>query len=179
MIVWAGIAAIAAVIQTAILGIAAIYALMQLKEARRLRQLSVLTSLRYIDSEESRENRYKLFNTLPDNLASSLTVEQDRLVDRVVVEYDEIGKLAVNGFIDFDLIASYYGESTERSWKRTEPWIQKERMRRNNAPYVPYFEELAKRCIEYNIQRHPEGREPFRRAVRLSRDKRPYRRAKS
>jgi hypothetical protein len=182
MTIWAGIAAIAAAIQTAILAAAAYYAFTQVKEARRVRSLNILLSLRHeIDSPDSRQNRRALFNELPEDLTSPLTDEQDRVVDRVVVEYDNIASLVIDGFIDFDLIASRYGESTERSWKRTEPWIQKERIRRNNAPYVPYFEEFAKQCVEYNMRRHPKGRDPFNRAVKLSKDKRPrpYRRAKT
>lgn len=129
-------------------------------------------SLRHdIDSTESRQNRYVLFNELPGDLTSSLTAEQGRVVDRVVVEYDNIGSLVMNGFIDFDLLASLYGNSAERCWKRTEPWIQKERMHRNGGPYAPYFEEFAKKCIEYNKRKHPEGLEPFKRAVKLPEDR--------
>jgi hypothetical protein len=92
MAAWAGIAAIAAAIQTAILAAAAYYALTQVREARQIRLLQIITSLRHdIDSTESRQNRYALFNELPDDLTSSLTAEQDRVVDRVVVEYDNIG----------------------------------------------------------------------------------------
>jgi hypothetical protein len=173
MAAWAGIAAIAAAIQTAILAIAARYALNQAKEAKHVRLLSILMSLRHdIDSSESRRNRYVLFNKLPDDLTCSLTAEQDQVVDQVVVEYDNIGSLVINGFIEFSLIASLYGDSTERSWKRTEPWIQKERRRRDNAPYAPYFEEFAKRCITYNARKHPRAREPFKRSVKLSRKNR-------
>jgi hypothetical protein len=182
MATWAGIAAIAAVIQTAILAAAAYYALTQVREARKIRLLQIITSLRHdIDSTESRQNRYALFNELPDDLTSSLTAEQDQVVDRVVVEYDNIGSLVINGFIDFDLVASLYGNSTERSWKRTEPWIKKERMRRNGAPYAPSFEEFAKKCIEYNSRRRPAEIEPFKRAAKLSRDKHlwSYRRPRS
>jgi hypothetical protein len=172
MAAWAGIAAIAAAIQTVILVAAAYYAFTQVREARRIRLLNIIISLRHdIDSQKSRQNRYALFNELPDDLTSSLTAEQDQVVDRVVVEYDNIGSLVINGFIDFDLVASLYGNSTERSWKRTEPWIQKERIRRNGAPYAPYFEEFAKKCIEYNTQKHPGGLEPFKRTIKPSKDK--------
>lgn len=144
MAIWAGIAAIAAAIQTVVLIAAAYYAFTQAKEARRVRLLNILISLRHdIDSTESRHNRYALFNELPEDLTSSLSAEQDQVVDRVVVEYENIGSLVINGFIDFDLIASLYGNSTERSWKRVEPWVQKERMRRNNAPYATNFEKIC------------------------------------
>jgi hypothetical protein len=182
MAAWAGIAAIAAAIQTVVLTAAAYYAFTQAREARRVRLLNILISLRHdIDSSESRQNRYALFNELPDDLTSPLTAEQDRVVDRVVVEYENIASLAINGFIDFNLIASLYGNSTERSWKRVEPWIQKERMRRNSAPYATNFEEFAKKCVEYNAQKRPGGLDPFKRAVKHSRNKRqwPNRRAKS
>ena len=173
MAIWAGIAAIAAAIQAGILAAAAYYAFTQLKEARRVRLLNILLSLRHdIDSTESRQNRYELFNKLPEDLTSPLTAEQDWVVDRVVVEYENIGSLVINGFIDFDLIASLYGNSTERSWKRAEPWIQKERMRRNNAPYATNFEKFTKKCVEYNALRHPGGLDPFKRTVKRSKDKR-------
>ena len=55
----------------------------------------------YIDSPESRQNRYALFNELPDDLTSELTAEQDRVIDRVVVEYENIGSLVVYEFIAF------------------------------------------------------------------------------
>jgi hypothetical protein len=182
MAAWAGIAAIAAAIQTMILAAAAYYAFTQAREARQIRSLNIVRSLRHdVDSTESRQNRYALFNELPDDLTSSLTAEQDQIVDQVVVEYDNIGSLVINRLIDFDLVASLYGNSTERSWKRTEPWIQKERIRRNGGPYAPYFEKFAKKCIEYNAQKHPGGLEPFKRAVKPSRDKHlwPCRRQRS
>lgn len=172
MVIWAAIAAIAAATQAVILAAAAYYAFTQAREAQRARLLNILISLRHdIDSAESRQNRYVLFNELPGDLTSSLTADQDRVIDRVVVEYENIGSLVVNGFIDFNLMADLYGSSTERSWKRTEPWIQKERARRNNATYVPHFEEFAIKCIEYNAQRHGKGLQTFRRAVKLSRSK--------
>ena len=83
---------------------AAYYAFTQVKEARQDRLLNIIISLRHdIDSTESRQNRYALFNELPDDLTTSLTAEQDQVVDRVVVEYDNIGSLVINGFIEFDL----------------------------------------------------------------------------
>jgi hypothetical protein len=170
MVVWAAIAAIAAAAQTVILASAAYYALIQVREVRRARLLDILISLRHdIDSPEALQNRYVLFNELPDDLTSSLSAEQDRVVDRVVIEYENIGSLVVNGFIDFNLMANLYGNSTERSWKRAEPWVQKERIRRNGAPYAPNFEKFAKECIEYNAQRNDRGLRPFRRAVKPSR----------
>lgn len=70
---------------------AAYYALNQFQEARRARELAILIPLRYeIDGEGSRKNRYALFNELPDDL-TSLTREQDLVVDQVVVEYDNLG----------------------------------------------------------------------------------------
>jgi hypothetical protein len=172
VIIWAVIAAIAAAAQTVIIAAAACYAYIQVREVRRARLLSILISLRQdIDSTEARQNRYKLFNELPDDLASSLTAEQDWVIDRVVVEYENIGSLVANGFIKFNLISSLYGSSTERSWKRAEPWVQKERIRRNSAPYATNFEKFAKKCIEYNAQKHQGGLQPFKRAVKLSRGK--------
>jgi hypothetical protein len=76
------------------------------------------------------------------------------------------------GFIDFNLIADLYGNSTERSWKRVDPWIEKERARRNNATYAPCFEKFAKRCLEYNAQKHGEELQTFRRAIKPQRSKR-------
>jgi hypothetical protein len=170
---WNTIAAIAAAVQTAILVAAAYYALVQVKEARRTRLLNVLISLRQdIDSTESRQNRYVLFNELPDDLTSPLTVEQDMVIDRVVVEYENIGSLVVNGFIDVSLMTSLYSNSTERSWRRVEPWVQKERARRNNAPFLVNFEKFAKYCIEYNAQIHPGGLQTFKRTVKLPQEKR-------
>jgi hypothetical protein len=167
VVIWAAIAAIAAVTQTVVLAAAAYYAFTQVREAQRARLLDTLIALRQdIDSEESRLNRYALFNELPDDLTSSLTPEQDRVVDRIVVEYENIGSLVVNGFIDFNLIADLYGNSAERSWKRAEPWIMKERMRRNDAAYLSNFEKFAKKCIEYNLQKHGEELQPFRRAAK-------------
>ena len=69
MAAWAGIAAIAAAIQTIIVAAAAYYAFTQVKEARHVRLLNIIISLRRdIDSTESRQNRYALFNELPDDL---------------------------------------------------------------------------------------------------------------
>lgn len=181
MAAWAAIAAIAAATQTIILIAAAYYAFTQVREARRARLLNIVISLRQdIDSMESRDNRYKLFNELPDDLTSSLTAEQDRVIDRVVVEYENIGNLVINKFIDSDLMASQYGNSAERSWRRVQPWVQKERTRRNGAPYAVNFEKFAMKCIEYNERNHPGGLQPFRRAVGLSERKqsRPNRRSK-
>jgi hypothetical protein len=166
--VWAAIAAIAAAIQTVILAAAAFYALTQVREAKRGRLLNILISLRRdIDSTESRHNRWILFNELPDDLTSPLTAEQDRVVDRVVIEYENIGSLVVNGFIDFELMADLYGNSTERCWKRVGAWIMKERMLRNNATYLPNFERFAEQCIEYNVQKHGgEELQIFKRVVK-------------
>jgi hypothetical protein len=171
--VWVAIAAIAAAIQTVIIAAAAYYAFTQVRESRKDRRANILLSLRdYIDSAESRQNRYALFNELPDDLTSGLTVEQDRVIDRVVVEYENIGSLVVKGFIDFKLIADLYGNSAERSWKRVKPWVQKERARRNNGTYVPNFEKFAKECTEYNARKHGEELQTFRRAAKLSRSQR-------
>lgn len=173
MDIWAAIAAIAAATQTVILVAAAYYAFTQVREARNDRRANIFLSLRdYIDSPESRRNRYMLFNELPEDLASELTVEQDRVIDRVVVEYENIGSLVVKGFIDFKLVADLYGNSAERSWKRVKPWIQKERARRNNATYVPNFEKFAKKCIEYNARKYGEELQAFRRAAKPSRSQR-------
>ena len=170
MAVWTAIAAVAAAIQTAILAAAAFYAFTQVREAQRTRLLSVLIALRQdIDTPESRRNRYMLFNELPDDLTSPLTVEQDLVVDRVVREYENIARLIENGFIDFNLMADFYGNSAERSWKRVEPWIQKERARRNNTTYAPDFEKFAQKCIEYNTQKHGEELQTFRRAAKSAR----------
>ena len=167
MAAWAGIAAIAAAIQTVVLTAAAYYAFTQAREARRVRLLNILISLRHdIDSSESRQNRYALFNELPDDLTSPLTAEQDRVVDRVVVEYENIASLVINGFIDFNLIASLYGNSTERSWKRVEPWIQKERMPRNSAPYATNLRSLPKSAS--NIARRSVREDSTLLSVRLS-----------
>lgn len=164
MVIWAAIAAIAAAIQTVILAAAAYYAFTQVREAQRTRWLDIIISLRQdIDSAESRQNRYILFNELPDDLTSSLTPEQEKVVDRVVIEYENIGGLVVNGFIDFNLMAGLYASSTERCWKRTEPWIQKQRERRNYATYLPNFEKFAMKCIEYNKQKHGEELQTFKR----------------
>lgn len=163
-----------------ILAAAAYYAYTQVREARRARLLSILTSLRHdLDSTEARQNRYTLFNELPDDLASPLTAEQDNVVDRVVVEYENIGSLVVNEFIDFDLMASLYGNSTERSWRKVKPWVRRERIRRNNAPYATNFEKFAKKCIEYNAQKHQGGLQPFRRAVKVSKGKQLWPRHRS
>ena len=180
MLIWAAIATIAAATQTVILVAAAYYAFTQVREARNGRLLNILLSLRdYIDSAESRLNRYALFNELPDDLTSGLTVEQDRVIDRIVVEYENIGSLVVKKFIDFNLMADLYGNSAERSWKRVKPWVQKERARRNGATYAPNFEQFAKKCIEYNEKKHGEELQTFRSAIKLSRSKRrsPWRRA--
>jgi hypothetical protein len=170
--IWAAIAAIAAATQTVILAAAAYYAFTQVREARNTRLLNVLLSLRdYIDSPESRQNRYELFNELPDDLTSGLTAEQDKVIDRVVVEYENLGSLVVNKLIGFQLIADLYGNSAERSWKRVAPWVQKERARRNNATYVPNFEKFAEKCAEYNARKHGEELQTFRRATKLPKGK--------
>jgi hypothetical protein len=173
VLIWAAIAAIAASAQTVILAGAAWYASRQVREARNDRRVNIMLSLRdYIDSPESRQNRYVLFNDLPDDLTSELTAEQDKVIDRVVVEYESIGSLVVKGFINFDLMADLYGNSAERSWKRVKPWVQKERARRNNATFLPNFEKFAKECIEYNARKHGEELQTFRRAAKLPRSQR-------
>lgn len=159
--------------QTVILAAAAYYAFTQVREAQRGRLLNILLSLReYIDSPESRTNRTALFNELPDDLTSPLTAEQETVVSRVVVEYENIASLVINGFIDFNLIADLYGNGAERSWKKVEPWIMKERALRNNATYAPNFEKFAKKCVEYNARKHGEELQIFRRTVKPSRSKR-------
>jgi len=169
---WGTVAAIAAAIQTAILAAAAFYAFTQVREAQRTRLLSVLIALRQdIDTTESRSNRYTLFNELPDDLTSPLPAEQDLVVDRVVREYENIARLIENGFIDFNLMADFYGNSAERSWRRVEPWIQKERARRNNTTYAPDLEKFAQKCIKHNAQKHGQELQTFRRGVNLPRSK--------
>jgi hypothetical protein len=143
---------------------AAYYALTQVKEARRARMLAIVMPLRYeLDSLESRQNRYTLFNELPENL-TSLTDEQDLIVDRVVVEYDNIGSLVINDLIDFQLMAALYSKSTERCWRRVKQWVEEERGRRGGASYAEPFEMFATRCIEYNAQRYGGNLQPFSRA---------------
>jgi hypothetical protein len=166
VVVWAVVAAIAAAIQTAILAVAAFYAFTQVREAQRTRLLNIRTTLRQeIDSEESRKNRRALFNELPDDLTSSLTAEQEWVVDRVVIEYENIASLIEDGLIDFNLIADLYGNGAVRSWKRVEPWIQKQRALRNNATFAPNFEKFAWKCIEYNMRKHGEELQIFKHAV--------------
>ena len=170
--IWSAISAIAACVQTVILIAAAYYALNQFQEARRARELAILIPLRYeIDGEGSRKNRYALFNELPDDL-TSLTREQDLVVDQVVVEYDNLGKLIRAGLVKFEVLAGMYSLSTERCWRRVAPWVEKERLRRHGGPYAEPFEEFAERCIEYNSRTHAEGQHPFKRPARRSKGRR-------
>lgn len=168
MDIWSAISAIATCIQTVILIAASYYALNQFREARRARVLAILMPLRYeIDGPESRENRFKLFNELPEDL-TSLTREQDLVVDQVVVEYDNLGKLIRVGLVDFEVLASMYSLSTERCWRRVAPWVAKERERRGGGLYAEPFQMFAERCIEYNAQTHTEELQPFKRVVKRS-----------
>ena len=123
-----------------------------------------------IDSLESRQNRRALFNDLPVDL-TRLTQKQDLVVDRVVVDYDNIGNLVANDLVSFDLMAAFYSNSTERCWRRVEPWVTKERERRGGAPYADSFEKFAIRCVEYNEQKHRAGLEPFKRHVKRTTEK--------
>lgn len=168
---WSAISAIAACIQTIILIAAAYYGLNQVKEARRARLLAMLMPIRYeLDGAESRKNRYALFNELPADL-SSLTREQDLVVDRVVVEYDNLGKLMRLGLVDFEVLATLYSLSTERCWNRIAPWVEKERARRGGGLYAEPFQEFAERCIEYNSRTHPSGLQSFTRTAKRSKGK--------
>jgi hypothetical protein len=136
----------------------------QVQEARRVRLLSILLAIRNdIDSVGSRRNRYRLFNELPRDLTSSLTEAQDRVVDRVVVEYEFIGGLIGNNFIDFEQIASLYAPSVERAWIRAKPWVESERKRRDDEPYATNFEKFSEDCMKYNRQRNRGTLRPFRR----------------
>lgn len=161
---WDIVTAVATTIQASVVGFAAIFAYRQVGQARDARLASTLVSIRNdIDSPEARENRYELFNNLPDDLASSLTRKQNKVVDRVVVEYEFIGSLVVNKLIDFGAIAGLYGPSVERSWIRVKPWIEKERALRNDERYATNFEKLAEKCIKYNRQTDRGRLQPFRR----------------
>lgn len=160
---WAVASAVATCVQTVILLTAAYFAVGQVKEASRARKLAILMPLRYdIDSPAARNNRYVLFNDLPEDL-TSLDDAQDKVVDRVVVEYDNLGQLVRAKLIDFKLLASLYAPSTERCWRRVKPWVEKERDRRGGAPYADALEDFAERCIQYNERQHAPGHRPFRR----------------
>lgn len=148
---WSTIAALAACVQTIIVAIAAIYVLRQVKEAGRARRLSAAIPLfQHMDSDIARQTRYKLFNELPDDL-TALTVEQERVVDRVVVDYDYLAKLVSSGVLEFAIVASLYSRTFERCWRRTEPWVLRERKLRSGEPYLKDFEAVARRCMDYNV----------------------------
>jgi len=160
---WNDAADIATCVQTVLLLIAAFFAVGQVREASQARKLAILMPLRYeIDSLAARRNRQALFNDLPDDL-TSLSPEQEEIVDRVVVEYDNLGQLLRARLIDFALLAQFYSPSTERCWRKVEPWIEKERTRRGNHLYANAFEAFARRCIDYNATLIPGGLAPFRR----------------
>lgn len=160
---WSVASAIATYVQTVILLGAAYIAVGQVREASRARKLAILMPLRYdIDSPAARHNRYVLFNELPEDLMT-LDGAQDSVVDRVVVEYDNLGQLVRAHLIDFKLVASWYAPSAERCWRRVKPWVEKERARRGGAPFAVAFEEFAQRCINYNARLHSPGHQPFRR----------------
>jgi hypothetical protein len=160
---WSDAGDIATCVQAALLIVAAYFAVSQVREASRARKLAVLMPLRYeIDSLDARRNRHALFNDLPDDL-TSLAPEEDEIVDRVVVEYDNLGMLIRVGLIDVDLLAQLYSPSTERCWRRVESWVGKERARRGHGLYANGFEMFAKHCIAYNARLVSGGLTPFRR----------------
>jgi hypothetical protein len=160
---WGDAGDIATCVQAVLLVVAAYFAVGQVSEASKARKLAIIMPLRYeIDSLDARRNRHALFNDLPEDL-TSLTPEQDEIVDRVVVEYDNLGRLIRAKLIDFDLLAQFYSQSTERCWRKVEPWIGKERARRGNDLYANGFEMFAERCIAYNTQRVSGMLTPFRR----------------
>ncbi len=114
MDLWVTAGAVAACVQTVVLLVAAYLAVGQVKEASRARKLAIIVPLRYeIDSTEAQRNRLTLFNDLPEDL-TALEPEQDVVVDKVVVEYDNLGKLVHARLIDFELLAQFYSPSTER-----------------------------------------------------------------
>lgn len=166
--------AVATAVQATIVIAAACFARGQVLQARHARLASILISIRNdIDSPESRRNRYIFFNDLPEDLTSSLTPEQTRVADRVVIEYEFIGNLVLNRLIDFERIASLYAPSTERSWRRAKPWVEQQRASRGDERYATHFEMFAKKCIRYNIESGRGPLLPFRNADNSAAYKRP------
>lgn len=90
-------------------------------------------------------------------------MEEEHIVDRVVVDYDYLGKLVQSGVLEFDLVAKLYSRTFERCWRRTEPWVTRERKLRGGEPYLMDFETVARRCVDHNVVQRFGELEPFRR----------------
>jgi hypothetical protein len=150
---WAAVAAIAAAVQTAVIVCGAAYALGQVREARRARNLTTLIYLNQtIDADSAHEDRRRLFNELPGDLAKDLSPEHYALIYRIVRLFTFIGDLVDKGLLDFELIAATHARPISRISQRLEPWMDEQH--NTDANFAQAFVSLGLRCMAWDIDRH-------------------------
>jgi hypothetical protein len=117
----------------------------------------------HLESSEAQNDRFLLYDQLPEDLlAAPLTDIQRAVVFRVIARWSFVGNIVEAGLVEFRLVAPIYGRSVERAWRRTKDFIQTERSTFGN-PFAAGFERFAERCIEHNrLHGLPEAI-PFRR----------------
>jgi len=158
---WTAIAAICAIVQTIIVFAGIAYAAWQLRASRRSHELAAQINLHMqIDSNEAYEDRWKLFNLLPDDLRGS--DDEHFLMHRVVSEFNSLGDLVNRKIVKFELISNSHARPISRVWQRVEPWVEARRER--DPQFAAAFGKLGKTCREWDERMNPGNvAVPFRR----------------
>jgi hypothetical protein len=154
---WVAVAVL--VVQTAAVLIAARFAIRQLREATRTRALDGFLAISYeIASSEAAASR-KLIYTKDFKKWSD---DERHMAEEVCVTFDRMGVLVLHGLIPEDVALSMYFDVILRTWKRLEPFVKKERERRQMDLWMMRFERLAEKCEKHWMQELDDHREEWK-----------------
>jgi hypothetical protein len=150
---WTAIAALSAALQAVVVIAAAGYAWWQVRESRRSSDLASLIHLyAVIDTDAAHEDRRRLFNELPADLAGIVSDDEYALLRRIVRDFNFLGDLVALKLVKFKLIAESHARPISRVWQRIAPWVQQQRQQERR--FAAAFEELSGRCAAWDRLHH-------------------------
>ncbi len=128
----------------------------ELSEVANSRHMDIADRLfEELNSPVNIEARRRIFQNLhenPEEGIEKLTPADREAVKRVLNSLDRVAFLTQSGWIPDDVIMPWMHPMIYKSWNKLGPYVEFERMRRNEPYYYRYAGELAVRCQKWRTQ---------------------------
>jgi hypothetical protein len=134
------------------------------REAERGNSLGATVDLfREYRSDQMRTDRMLLRNTLegieePSGGVTDLPEPAAQAALRLCHYLDHLGVLVEHDLFPLELVTGFLGVTSVQIWEELLPYIEYERDRREKRLYLEYFESLAVRVREFDVERLRRGR---------------------